>query len=271
MFFMDCSFKIRNCLLLLLISNIAWSGEEISCLIEPNQMIKLNTAVNGVIESVQVQRGDFVKKGQIIAHLETAIEKSSVDLARIRANNTFDIASTRSSIKYLKSKLSRLTKMNDRNKYTSDAEIEEVGTELIIARHQLNKDLYQHKISKLELIYSEAVLDQKIIRSPVDGVVVEKMMSPGEYRNEENHIVTIAQIDPLNVEVFVPFSLHNSIAVGDKFKVKPEEPFKGDYTAIVTVVDQVFDAASGTFGMRLNLPNKDYKIPSGIKCSLSLR
>ena len=258
-------------LLLTFVSNIVWSIEDISCVIEPKQMIKLNTAVNGVIESVEVQRGDFVKKGQVIAHLESAIEKSSVELARARAKNTFDIAATRSNIKLLKSKLSRLTKMNNVNKYTSDAEIEEVSTELVIAKHQLNEDLHQHKIAKLELGYSEAVLAQRIIRSPIDGVVVEKMMSPGEYRNEDNHIVTIAQIDHLNVEVFVPSSLHENVAVGDEFTITPEEPFKGKYTAIVTIVDQVFDAASGTFGMRLSLPNPDYKIPSGIKCSLHFR
>ncbi len=268
--FWTFTLKVNLLLVFLFISNVAWSIENISCVIEPKQMIKLNTAVNGVIESVEVQRGDFVKKGQIIAHLESAVEKSSVELAQIRAKNTFDIAATRSSIKLLKSKLSRLTKMNQANKYTSDAEIEEVSTELIIAKHQLNEDFHQHKIAELELAYSEAVLEQRIIRSPIDGVVVEKLMSPGEYRNEDTHIVTIAQIDPLNVEVFVPSFLHHSVVVGDEFKIKPEEPFKGEYLAKVTVVDQVFDAASGTFGMRLNLPNPEYKIPAGIKCIMHI-
>jgi hypothetical protein len=36
----------------------------------------------------------------------------------------------------------------------------------------------------------------------------------------------------------------------------------------VTVVDRVVDAASGTFGVRLELPNPDYKLPGGLKCDI---
>jgi multidrug efflux pump subunit AcrA (membrane-fusion protein) len=36
--------------------------------------------------------------------------------------------------------------------------------------------------------------------------------------------------------------------------------------AKVTVVDRVVDAASGTFGVRLELPNPGYKLPAGLKC-----
>jgi len=40
----------------------------------------------------------------------------------------------------------------------------------------------------------------------------------------------------------------------------------GSYTARVDVVDQMFDAASGTFGVRLSLPNPNRRIPAGLKC-----
>jgi hypothetical protein len=36
--------------------------------------------------------------------------------------------------------------------------------------------------------------------------------------------------------------------------------------AKVAVVDQVFDAASGTIGVRLELPNPDLRLPAGIHC-----
>jgi len=37
----------------------------------------------------------------------------------------------------------------------------------------------------------------------------------------------------------------------------------------VTVVDRVFDAASGTFGVRLELPNRQRKLPAGMRCKAS--
>jgi multidrug efflux pump subunit AcrA (membrane-fusion protein) len=44
--------------------------------------------------------------------------------------------------------------------------------------------------------------------------------------------------------------------------------FPGTYQAKVVVVDKVIDAASGTMGVRLQLPNPDNKIPAGIRCSV---
>jgi multidrug efflux pump subunit AcrA (membrane-fusion protein) len=42
----------------------------------------------------------------------------------------------------------------------------------------------------------------------------------------------------------------------------------GTYQAKIVVVDKVIDAASGTLGVRLQLPNPDNRIPAGIKCSV---
>jgi hypothetical protein len=48
--------------------------------------------------------------------------------------------------------------------------------------------------------------------------------------------------------------------------VQPEAPVGGSYSATVAVVDQVFDAGSGTFGIRLALPNPDQRLPAGLRC-----
>ena len=47
--------------------------------------------------------------------------------------------------------------------------------------------------------------------------------------------------------------------------VTPEIPVSKTYTAKVFVVDRVVDAASGTFGARLELPNPDYCLPPGLR------
>jgi membrane fusion protein, multidrug efflux system len=72
----------------------------------------------------------------------------------------------------------------------------------------------------------------------------------------------------LNVEVFVPIAYYGQILVGTKGEVTPESPLIGSYSATVSVVDHVIDAASGTFGVRLELQNSDYTIPAGIKCKV---
>ena len=116
------------------------------------------------------------------------------------------------------------------------------------------------------MLRAEEVVRQRQLRSPLDGVVVERLLLPGEYRNEQSPILTLAQIDPLRVEVFVPTSHYGRIRTGSIAKVHPEQPLGGEYEATVKVVDRVLDAASGTFGVRLELPNPTLSIPAGIRC-----
>ena len=105
----------------------------------------------------------------------------------------------------------------------------------------------------------------RVIESPVDGVVAARLLGPAEYVGE-NPILTIARIDPLYVEVVAPVDFFGQIKIGKQAKVFPEAPVGGEYSAEIIVVDKVIDAASGTFGVRLKLRNKGYKLPAGLKC-----
>ena len=101
----------------------------------------------------------------------------------------------------------------------------------------------------------------------LNGVVVERFLHPGEYV-EDQPILKLAQVDPLNVEVILPVEMLGSVKVGMRATVKPEAPVTGFYSAKVKIVDKVVDAASGTFGVRLELPNPDYQLPPGLKCKV---
>jgi len=48
--------------------------------------------------------------------------------------------------------------------------------------------------------------------------------------------------------------------------VLPEVPPGSRHVATVKVIDRLLDAASGTFGVRLELPNRQHKLPAGIRC-----
>jgi len=56
------------------------------------------------------------------------------------------------------------------------------------------------------------------------------------------------------------------MVLGQSAEVLPEAPVGGRYTAAVKVIDRVHDAASGTFGVRLEMANPGMKLPGGIKC-----
>jgi multidrug efflux pump subunit AcrA (membrane-fusion protein) len=188
---------------------------ELECLVEPFMTVNVGSPVDGVLELVTVNRGDRVRKGQVVARIDTLLEKQLI----------------------------------------SAQESDELVTEVRLREEELKKD--------------QEALKLRTIVSPIDGVVVERRLVPGELiRSEKSVVLRLAQINPLNVEVIAPAKLFGSVRVGMPGQVSLAPFFPGTYQAKVVVVDKVIDAASGTMGVRLQLPNPDNKIPAGIRCSV---
>jgi len=212
-------------------------AQDLEAMIEPHEIVKVSSQIAGIIEEIPVERGDLVKKGQVIATLKSGVEKANVRLAK-------------SQVEFFKRKLERNRDLFV-NKHISEHEKDEMETELAKSEAQL-----QDAMEKLEM---------RTIRSTVDGVVVKRELSPGEYVSEK-HILTVARINPLNVEVVVPVRRYGSVTRGMTAEVRPEAPVGGVYYGKVVIVDKVVDAASGTYGVRVELPNPSLKLPAGLKC-----
>ena len=238
---------------------------EYPCLIEPNQVLKLAAAAQGVIASVDVGRGDRVRKGQVLARLDSEVEEANVQIAHVHAQNDTALRSGRARLDFLKRKQGR----NEQLRVTdaaSFAQLDEATADAKVAEAQLREAELNVAQARLEALRAEGVLRQRRVVSPVDGVITDRSLGPGEFRNDQASILTVAELDPLRVETFLPIALHGRVKVGDQVEILPEAPVGGVHSATVSVVDMVFDAASGTIGVRLRLPNPGMTIPAGIHC-----
>ena len=242
-------------------------ASQFTCLMEPKMVLKLGTTVPGLLSEVLVDRGTLVKKGQVVARLESGVEEAAVALAKARAANDATVQSDRAKLEYQRRKADRAGVLR-RSENIAISAAEEAETGARVAQGELREAETNLEMAQLELRRAEEVLKQRSIRSPIDGVIVERTLGPGEYVFDQAHFLTVAQIDPLNVEVFVPLTEYGKVRPGMAAEVYPEAPIGGKYAAVVSVVDQVFDAASGTIGVRLELPNKDYVLPAGLKCQV---
>jgi len=254
-------------LLILLLSPFAQAqSQEFDGLIEPRVVVKVGSSVYGIIDTVTVDRGDIVKAGQVVATLQSNVERATMELARARAEKEATIKGKKEELDFAIRKLNRLKDLYDR-KAIPFHEWDDAETKKILAEFQLAEALENKKLAEMELKRATEVIYRMTVKSPVTGVVVERFLSPGEYI-ENQAILKLAQVDPLYVEIIMPVKTLGSVEVGMKALVKPEAPVSGMFTAKVIVVDKVVDAASGTFGVRLELPNPEYLIPPGLKCKV---
>jgi RND family efflux transporter MFP subunit len=251
---------------IVLLRATAIGAAEFDGVIEPHRIVKVGSGVPGIIETVDVDRGDFVKKGQVVATLQSSVEKATMMVAKARMEQEATIKAKETRMEF-----SRRKKGREEQLYNKAAlplsQIDETDTSRILAEMEFQEALENKRLAELEYKRSSEVVNRMTIRSPINGVVVERMLSPGEYI-EDQFIMKLAQIDPLNVEVILPVAFFHSIKVGSRAVVVPEAPIGGQYTAEIKIVDHVFDAASGTFGVRLELPNPKNGLPAGLKCKV---
>src|SRR5215510_14207358 len=159
----------------LVATGAAFGAERFEGLVEPYVEVKIASGVPGILDEVLVQRGDFVKKDQVLARLQSDVEKATCDLTRAKAEFA-----------------ARKAKRN-----------QELAKRQMISSNDRDEIETEAQILQLELKEMEARLKQRTITSPINGVVVKREHSPGEYV-QDNAILELAQIDPLRVEVVIP-------------------------------------------------------------------
>lgn len=211
------------------------------CMIEPSMRIDISSPVQGVIDSLPVKLGQPVRKGSVLFALKSGVEKASVDLAQVRTEFA-----------------ARQVDRNDalfKEKLISTHERDEFNTEFLVAQS--------------ELAHAQQVLAQRTVTSPINGVVIDRFGDPGEFVGTDP-ILVLASLDPLNVEMVLPYESFGSIPPGAEVTIYPAEPVGGEHKARVTLIDPIIDAASGTFRVRAELRNRDKKLPAGIKCQAAL-
>ncbi|MCZ6641365.1 MAG: efflux RND transporter periplasmic adaptor subunit [Gammaproteobacteria bacterium] len=243
---------------------LAQNLSELDCVIEPHVVIDLSSRVDGIVEKMEVERGELIEKGQILVRLESSVERAAVAEAKVRAEATAEIDASNISADFAQRRNERIRKLH-RSQAVSTDQLDEIETQYELSRLQQKRAEENQLIAKLELRQAREVLNLHTLRSPIRGIVVQHYLAPGE-AVEEQPIMRLAQIDPLRVEVIVPVSAFGTIKVGQRAIMRPESPMEGEYSATVTIVDGVADASSGTFRVRLGLANEDYSLPSGLRC-----
>ena len=223
---------------LLALPGVAWS-QKFECLVQPYLEVNISSSVPGILDEVLVDRGDSVKQDQVVVRLKSDLDQAHLNLVKARAEFAARKAERNAEL-YLKQ---------------------------MISSHEKDELETEAHLLELEVREVEERLKERKILSPVNGVVVERLHSAGEFVSDNGDpILKLAQINPLRVEVAIPVEMYGRIKIGMTGRVEWEAPLSGAHSARVTVVDPVVDAASGTIGTRLELPNPNRRLPAGTKC-----
>ena len=256
--------------LLLMFANACQTvaAQPLRCVIEPDRLAEIGTPVIGVVESVLVERGDFVRQGQLLAQLRSSVERASLGSAEVRAQADADVQAALANFEFQKQKLARTEELTVK-KFVSAQALDQVRAEASVAEQRLAQAREQKRVARQEVQTAQAQLGLRQIRAPFSGVIVDRFVNIGE-RVEVKPMFRLAKLDPLRVEIIAPAALYGSISKGMAAEIVPEFPNAPRLDSKVVLVDRIVDAASNTFRVRAELPNANSAIPSGLRCRAEL-
>jgi RND family efflux transporter MFP subunit len=245
------------------------SPKPFECLIQPAEVVELRSPVLGLIEKIAVQRGDNVKSGQVLVELDSSVERSAMAISEYRMKMAGRLKAAAQRFENSSKKLDRAQELVKQSFVATQAR-DDALAEARVAEADLEDARENQELAKLDYRHAVDLVSQRILRSPFDGVVMDRLLNPGEltqYGTDSKAILKLARIDPMRVEVVLPLMYFGKLRPGMLGRVVPDT-LGGEYQAEVKVIDRVFDAASATFRVRLDLPNHQGSVPGGVRCQV---
>jgi RND family efflux transporter MFP subunit len=241
------------------------TAAELDCLVKPEMYVELSSSAAGVLESLLVDKGDHITKGQAVAQLESSVEAAKLNQAKFEAANNSEINNRKAQLAFALRNRARSQELFQRGSL-SKTEKDKAETEVALAETELAKAEEKKKAAALALDLAKAQLALKTIKSPIDGIVIDRYAMIGESVSDRA-IMKLAQVDPLRVELVAPTEYFGLIQQGMQVQIRTERPANKVVTATVTIVDQLIDPASGSFSVRMSLPNPDDQLVGGVNCT----
>jgi len=137
---------------------------------------------------------------------------------------------------------------------------------------KFNLDALEKKAARLrtERLILQDQLRKRMIKAPVSGYVVERHCLVGQWLGEGQPVATMVVADPIRVRIPVPERYVGQLKKGDgaqvTFDALPDRIFQGKIFSVIPRGDE----AARTFPVRIEIPNPDATIKSGMLGRASL-
>jgi RND family efflux transporter MFP subunit len=216
------------------------------------ERIELSPRFLGTVEWIGIKKGDLVTNGQVIVRLDDAEYRARVH----QAEGT--LAAAKAAVAKADLFYERIQKLSE-NSIESKQSLDD-------ARLQLDSARASETQAEGELELARTYLDWCTIRSPIDGVILEKLVEPNELvmpqsfggtRGPSTALVALADPKDLQVEIDVNESDLSKISMNQPCRVSPEAYPDKHYAGHVAEIAPEADRSKGTLQIKVQIENPD--------------
>ncbi len=211
----------------------------------------------GYIETVFVDEGDIVKKGDVLLSLDKQLAK--IEVARVQAQLQEALAQVR-----------------EYERQRDEAE------ELVRKKHiaattfegaQAQVDIGNAVVKRLraELQRQQVIIERHHVYAPFDGVVVQKLIEIGQWVDSNRSLYELVELNPLRIEVPVPQFYFNRVIANTSVKIRYDAIPNETFTALISKLIPVSDNTARTFTIFIEVDNEKLMITPGMSARVILQ
>jgi RND family efflux transporter MFP subunit len=262
--------------------------------LNPDESVNVSAEVAGRITAIQVDFGQNVKKGQVIAEFDKQefqiqVDRSRASLAQALARLGLREDQVDTPPESTPAMRQATAQMDDAKfKYESAAKLVKSGdisqerfTELEKAYHareagaEMMRDDMRTLWAQAQSLRAEVHLAQKhlndtVVRAPFDGAVVQKMVSPGQYMKENTSIVMLVKTNPLRLRAEIPESVTSGVRIGTSLTFTTDAIPGREFNAVVRELNPSLDAKARSLTAEARITESDSRLRPGMFVQVSL-
>jgi RND family efflux transporter MFP subunit len=217
------------------------------------ERIEISPRMMGLVTWLGVRKGDLVKKDQVLVRLDDAEQRAR--LLEIEGS----LLGAKVALERAKIGFQRIKRLRASNNETAERE-DEARLAVMAAEATIQQIEGQRENVRVQL-------DWTIIRSPIDGVVLEKLavagalvtpQSFGGTRGPSTALVALADPTDLQVEVDVNESDLPKVQLGQRCRVTPEAFPDHHYGAVVAEIAPEASRQKGTLQIKVQIEKPDH-------------
>jgi HlyD family secretion protein len=269
----------------------------------PPAKVEIGATITARVEKVLVREGARIEADQVLVELErselaAAAAQARAALtraqARVKSVQTLALPTAQAGLKQAEANLLQAERDDKRNRdlvakgFISQARVEETERQLDVARSQLasakaqagaqgasGAEAQQAQSQLAEAVAAleaaQAKLAQTRIRAPGNGVVLERLVEPGDIAQPGRRMMSLAldgpvrlivQVDEKNLPLIAKGAV--AMAAADAF---PAERFE----AVVNYISPGIDASRGSVELRLDVAKPPALLKSDMTISMDLQ
>lgn len=250
---------------ILSVANIhAVFATEYEGILEPIKESTLSFVERGVIATIKVKVGERIKKGQVLAVQESRSLDSELAVAKAKKLATAKLHLAQAIHAQKKQQLERLQLLSAEGMVKS-FEVEQAKQEVAVAYAEIQWITEQQQLAELEYKHLQTKLEERTLRSPLEGIVTQLHKSVNEWVGDAP-VLTVANMEKFKIILHIPTTQALALTQQQTVDVRFPGLKVAAITAKITAIAPTVDAGSDTISVTVQLDNPDKKLRSGIKC-----